>query len=103
MRDDDPSGSRAEGESQQDFPSGSRAEGGIPGQQNDSEIKDADPSGARAEGEAGQPPPGLEIYVRPTAKVMARPKEYKPSRRLMGKQSPPIVAQLDEIHSTNEL
>eukprot|EP00971_Amphidinium_carterae_P293032 5818015-Amphidinium_carterae.1 len=66
MRDDDPSGSSAEGESQQDSPSGLRAEGGIPGQkQNDSEI--ADPSGSRVEGEAVRPPPGLE-YVRPTAK-----------------------------------
>eukprot|EP00971_Amphidinium_carterae_P218051 4328537-Amphidinium_carterae.1 len=45
MREDDPSGVRAEGESQQDSPSGARAEGGVPGQ-NDNESKDADPSGA---------------------------------------------------------
>eukprot|EP00971_Amphidinium_carterae_P056555 1117797-Amphidinium_carterae.2 len=34
---------------------------------------------------------------------MAKPADYKPTRRLVGKQSPPIVAQLDEIESTREL
>eukprot|EP00971_Amphidinium_carterae_P037062 728339-Amphidinium_carterae.1 len=84
MQDDDPSGLRAGEESHQDSPSGLRAGGGIPG--NQYEI---------AAGEAVQPPPGLE-YVQPTAKMMAKPEQYKPSRRLVGKQSPPIVAQLDE-------
>eukprot|EP00971_Amphidinium_carterae_P147664 2926720-Amphidinium_carterae.1 len=60
MRDDDPSGLRAEGESHQDSPSGLRAEGGVPGKQNDSEI--VDPSGPRAEGEAVRPPPGLDNF-----------------------------------------
>eukprot|EP00971_Amphidinium_carterae_P099463 1967715-Amphidinium_carterae.1 len=63
----------------------------------------ADSSGTHAEGEAVQAPRGLDNYIRPTAKVIARPEEYKPSRRLIGKQSPPIVAQLEEVHSTNEL
>eukprot|EP00971_Amphidinium_carterae_P070564 1395424-Amphidinium_carterae.1 len=102
MREDDPSGTHAEGESQQDSPSGTHAEGGIPGK-DDNGRQDADPSGTHAEGAAVQPPPGLDHYVRPTAKATARPEEYKPSRRLIGKQSPPIVAQLDEVHSTNEL
>eukprot|EP00971_Amphidinium_carterae_P068581 1357916-Amphidinium_carterae.1 len=34
---------------------------------------------------------------------MAKQAVYKPSHRMVGKQSPPIVAQLDEVHSTNEL
>eukprot|EP00971_Amphidinium_carterae_P022890 451353-Amphidinium_carterae.1 len=89
MREDDPSGTLAEGESRQHSPSGTPAEGGIPGQ-NESMRQEADPSGTHAEGEAVQTPPGLDHYIRPTAKGMARPKEYKPSRRLIGKQSPPI-------------
>eukprot|EP00971_Amphidinium_carterae_P201361 3995741-Amphidinium_carterae.1 len=40
--------------------------------------------------------PGLDSYVRPTAKAMAKQAAYKPSHRMVGKQSPPIVAQLDE-------
>eukprot|EP00971_Amphidinium_carterae_P305169 6064111-Amphidinium_carterae.1 len=101
MRDDDPSGLRAEGESHQDSHSDLRAEGGIPGQKQN-EIEVADPSGSRAEGETVRPPPGLE-YVRPTAKAIAKQAEYKPSRRLVGKQSPPMLAQLEEVHATNEL
>eukprot|EP00971_Amphidinium_carterae_P279275 5544280-Amphidinium_carterae.1 len=34
---------------------------------------------------------------------MAKPEKYKPSHRLVGKQPPPIVAMLDEVHATNEL
>eukprot|EP00971_Amphidinium_carterae_P341445 6480239-Amphidinium_carterae.4 len=34
---------------------------------------------------------------------MAQPAGYKPTHRLVGKQSPPIVAQLNEIESTKEL
>eukprot|EP00971_Amphidinium_carterae_P037280 732643-Amphidinium_carterae.1 len=102
MKVDDPSGAHAEGESAKDSPSGTHAEGGIPGQ-NENKRQDTDPSGAHTEGEAIQPPPGLDRYVRPTSKAMARPAEYRPSHRLVGKQSPPIVAQLDEVHSTNEL
>eukprot|EP00971_Amphidinium_carterae_P127679 2529626-Amphidinium_carterae.1 len=34
---------------------------------------------------------------------MAKPAEYRPSYRLIGKQTPPIVAQLDDVHSTKEL
>eukprot|EP00971_Amphidinium_carterae_P272961 5417484-Amphidinium_carterae.1 len=58
---------------------------------------------AHAEGEAILPPPGLDMYVRPTAKAMARQAEYRPSHRLVGKQTSPIVAQLDEVHSAKEL
>eukprot|EP00971_Amphidinium_carterae_P174458 3458327-Amphidinium_carterae.1 len=101
MQEDGPSGAHAEGaESAKDFPSGAHAEGGIPGQ---NEMQDADPSGAHARGEAIQPAPGLDMYVRPTSKAMARQTEYRPSHRLRGKQSPPIVAQLDEVQSTKEL
>eukprot|EP00971_Amphidinium_carterae_P001474 29426-Amphidinium_carterae.1 len=35
--------------------------------------------------------------------MMAKKAEYRPSRRLIGKQPPLIVAQLDEVHSPNEL
>eukprot|EP00971_Amphidinium_carterae_P262156 5200042-Amphidinium_carterae.1 len=95
MREDDPSGTLAEGESRPDSPSGTHAEGGIPGR-NENRRQNADPSGTPAEGEAVKAPPGLDHYIRPTAKGMARPEEYKPSRRWIGKQSPPIVAQLEE-------
>eukprot|EP00971_Amphidinium_carterae_P126851 2513365-Amphidinium_carterae.1 len=71
MQVDDPSGTHAEGKSQQDFPFGTHAEGGIPGQ-DESRRQDADPSGTHAGGEALQPPLGLDSYVRPTAKAMAK-------------------------------
>eukprot|EP00971_Amphidinium_carterae_P111077 2200204-Amphidinium_carterae.3 len=34
---------------------------------------------------------------------MAKPAGYKPTHRLVSKQSPPVVAQLDEIEATKEL
>eukprot|EP00971_Amphidinium_carterae_P343927 6483981-Amphidinium_carterae.1 len=59
-----------------------------------------------------QHPPGLDIprwnfhrniilYVHSTSKAMAKPNPCKPPHRLTGKQSPPIVAQLDEISVNN--
>eukprot|EP00971_Amphidinium_carterae_P035066 690136-Amphidinium_carterae.1 len=45
-------------------------------------------SGTHAEGEAVRPPPGLDNYVRLTAKAMAKQTVYKPSHRMIGKQSP---------------
>eukprot|EP00971_Amphidinium_carterae_P166808 3305287-Amphidinium_carterae.2 len=46
--------------------------------------------------EAIQPPPGLDQYVRPTSEAMAKPAGSRPTHRLIGKQTPPIVAQLEE-------
>eukprot|EP00971_Amphidinium_carterae_P000837 16416-Amphidinium_carterae.5 len=50
-------------------------------------------------------PPGLEPaqYVHPPSKAMAKPAGYKPTHCLVGKHSPPIVAQLDGIETTKEL
>eukprot|EP00971_Amphidinium_carterae_P019864 391374-Amphidinium_carterae.1 len=45
----------------------------------------------------------VHTYVHPTAKAVARPNNFKPIRRLTGKQPPPIAAQLDDISVNKEI
>eukprot|EP00971_Amphidinium_carterae_P309304 6146615-Amphidinium_carterae.2 len=61
---------------------------------------DAPPESVLCPGEV-QPPPRLDVYVRPTSKALAKPAAYRPTHRLIGKQTPPIVAQLEELRLKN--
>eukprot|EP00971_Amphidinium_carterae_P192928 3828485-Amphidinium_carterae.1 len=66
--------------------------GGSPEKEGQNEVP---PKSVLCLGEV-QPRPGLDVYVRPTSKAMAKPAAYRPTHQPIGKQTPPIVAQLEE-------
>eukprot|EP00971_Amphidinium_carterae_P005504 109539-Amphidinium_carterae.1 len=64
------------------------------------EVYNEQPQPPAEDLEPFQPPPSLEPpqYVHPTSKAMAKPAGY-----IVGKKSPAIVAELDEIETTKEI